>query len=74
MIRWQHPERGLLPPAAFLPIIENHPISVQVGEWVGATRQTVTSIMSDFKRKGILDTRDHYIHIVDKIQPGALLH
>jgi diguanylate cyclase (GGDEF)-like protein/PAS domain S-box-containing protein len=34
LIRWQHPERGLLAPAAFLPIIENHPISVAVGEWV----------------------------------------
>ena len=34
LIRWQHPERGLLPPAAFLPMIENHPISVEIGEWV----------------------------------------
>lgn len=34
LIRWQHPERGLLLPAAFLPIIENHPISVELGEWV----------------------------------------
>lgn len=34
LIRWQHPERGLLPPAAFLPVIENHPISVELGEWV----------------------------------------
>ncbi len=34
LIRWQHPERGLLPPFAFLPAIENHPISVDVGEWV----------------------------------------
>ncbi|MBP0048040.1 EAL domain-containing protein [Marinobacterium sp. AK62] len=34
LIRWQHPERGLLPPAAFLPVIENHPIAIEVGEWV----------------------------------------
>ena len=37
LIRWQHPERGLLPPAAFLPVIENHAISSEVGEWVIAT-------------------------------------
>ncbi len=37
LIRWQHPERGLLPPADFLPIIENHPISIEVGEWAIAT-------------------------------------
>ncbi|MCK2089174.1 EAL domain-containing protein [Thauera aromatica] len=34
LIRWQHPERGLLLPTAFLPIIEDHPISVELGEWV----------------------------------------
>ena len=34
LIRWQHPERGLLAPAAFLPLIENSPFSVDLGEWV----------------------------------------
>lgn len=34
LIRWQHPEQGLLAPAAFLPVIEGHELSVQVGEWV----------------------------------------
>lgn len=34
LIRWQHPERGLLAPAAFLPVVENHPISESIGEWV----------------------------------------
>jgi len=34
LIRWQHPARGLLPPADFLPVIEDHPIGVELGEWV----------------------------------------
>ncbi len=34
LIRWQHPEQGLLSPAKFLPVIENHPLAVTVGEWV----------------------------------------
>ena len=34
LIRWQHPERGLLLPAAFLPIIDEHAISIELGEWV----------------------------------------
>jgi len=34
LIRWNHPERGLLHPCDFLPIIENHPVSVSIGEWV----------------------------------------
>ncbi|MDR3370407.1 EAL domain-containing protein [Rhodoferax sp.] len=40
LIRWQHPERGLLPPAQFLPLIEDHPLAVTLGEWViGAALQ-----------------------------------
>jgi diguanylate cyclase (GGDEF)-like protein/PAS domain S-box-containing protein len=34
LIRWQHPERGLLAPGLFLPVIEDDPLSVEVGEWV----------------------------------------
>jgi diguanylate cyclase (GGDEF)-like protein/PAS domain S-box-containing protein len=40
LIRWQHPERGLLSPAAFLPAIENHSLAVKVGEWVIDTALT----------------------------------
>jgi EAL domain-containing protein (putative c-di-GMP-specific phosphodiesterase class I) len=34
LIRWQHPELGLLPPLNFLPAIEGHGISIKLGEWV----------------------------------------
>jgi diguanylate cyclase (GGDEF)-like protein/PAS domain S-box-containing protein len=37
LIRWQHPQRGLLPPGDFLPTIENHPLACEVGQWVIAT-------------------------------------
>ncbi|MFU8837577.1 MAG: EAL domain-containing protein [Thiohalomonadaceae bacterium] len=37
LIRWQHPVKGLLPPSSFLPVIEDHPLSSEVGEWVIAT-------------------------------------
>ena len=40
LIRWQHPEQGLLAPAAFLPVIEDHPLAVAVGEWVIDTALT----------------------------------
>jgi diguanylate cyclase (GGDEF)-like protein/PAS domain S-box-containing protein len=33
LIRWQHPEKGLLPPAVFLPVIEDHPLAVELGDW-----------------------------------------
>ena len=34
LIRWLHPELGLLPPIEFLPIIERHELTIKVGEWV----------------------------------------
>jgi EAL domain-containing protein (putative c-di-GMP-specific phosphodiesterase class I) len=34
LIRWQHPEKGLLPPVVFLPVIEDHALAVEIGEWV----------------------------------------
>ncbi|MGJ9419076.1 EAL domain-containing protein [Massilia sp. CMS3.1] len=37
LIRWQHPQRGLVLPGDFLPTIENHAISVTIGEWVIST-------------------------------------
>jgi diguanylate cyclase (GGDEF)-like protein/PAS domain S-box-containing protein len=40
LIRWQHPEKGLLSPAMFLPFIEDHPLAVDIGEWVIDTALT----------------------------------
>ena len=34
LIRWRHPERGLLPPGAFLPAIEGDELMVDIGDWV----------------------------------------
>jgi len=33
LIRWQHPERGLLQPASFVPSIEDHELVEQLGDW-----------------------------------------
>jgi len=34
LIRWQHPERGLLPPGAFLDVAMGHDIDIDLGRWV----------------------------------------
>jgi diguanylate cyclase (GGDEF)-like protein/PAS domain S-box-containing protein len=33
LIYWQHPDKGLLSPDDFLPVIENHQLAVDLGEW-----------------------------------------
>ncbi|ATJ84658.1 putative bifunctional diguanylate cyclase/phosphodiesterase [Halomonas beimenensis] len=34
LVRWQHPEEGLLSPAAFLPLVEGSSLESVLGEWV----------------------------------------
>lgn len=34
LIRWRHPERGVLAPGAFLPMIEDHEVMIDLGYWV----------------------------------------
>lgn len=37
LVRWQHPEQGLLAPSAFLPLLEQHPVGILLGKWVVKT-------------------------------------
>ncbi|MEW8585058.1 MAG: EAL domain-containing protein, partial [Candidatus Thiodiazotropha sp.] len=34
LIRWQHPEEGQLYPGSFLPTISDHPLMLELGDWV----------------------------------------
>ena len=34
LLRWRHPTRGLILPAAFLPVLETHLVAYEVGNWV----------------------------------------
>ncbi|MEH6357654.1 MAG: EAL domain-containing protein [Pseudomonadales bacterium] len=50
LIRWQHPERGLLNPMEFLPLIEHNPMLVEMGEWV---IDTVLTQISQWQETGL---------------------
>jgi diguanylate cyclase (GGDEF)-like protein/PAS domain S-box-containing protein len=50
LLRWQHPERGLVPPLDFIPILEDTGLIVPVGEWVV---RSVCLQLRQWQREGV---------------------
>jgi diguanylate cyclase (GGDEF)-like protein/hemerythrin-like metal-binding protein/PAS domain S-box-containing protein len=50
LIRWNHPQHGILLPGTFLPVIKDHFLSVKLGEWVIKSAMEQISI---FNKNGI---------------------
>jgi len=66
LIRWQHPEKGLLMPDAFIPAAEETGLIIPLGEWV---IQTVCSQMDIWSKTNI-----HALHICLNISPIQMMH
>lgn len=50
LIRWQHPTRGLLLPAEFLPALEKDDLAIELGDWV---LKTAVGHLCAWKRQGL---------------------
>ncbi|MGB0466004.1 MAG: EAL domain-containing protein [Pontibacterium sp.] len=50
LIRWQHPEHGLLLPARFLPIVEGHELGIEIDHWV---LQQAFSLLDSWLSQGV---------------------
>jgi diguanylate cyclase (GGDEF)-like protein/PAS domain S-box-containing protein len=49
LVRWQHPERGLVPPATFIPLAESSELIVSLDRWMLAE---VCRLLAQIKREG----------------------
>lgn len=78
LLRWRHPERGLVSPADFIPLAESTGLIVDIGRWVIATAcKDATSWPSDVKVTVNLSSvqfekGDLYKSIVDALNASGL--
>jgi diguanylate cyclase (GGDEF)-like protein/PAS domain S-box-containing protein len=79
LVRWQHPERGLLPPGDFLPLIDDHDLIIDLGDWV---IERVLKQMSIWHAQGLdlvvsINTAARQLHHPDffaKLQASLAAH
>lgn len=56
LIRWRHPERGLVPPDSFIPVLEQSKLINEVGLWV---LESACQTLGEWQAAGL----DHYLSI-----------
>jgi diguanylate cyclase (GGDEF)-like protein len=87
LVRWQHPERGLITPEQFIPLAERSGLIVEIGEWVlnqacqqlvawqtaGLTDLVVSVNLSPVQfRRGDLDQQVHAALVRSGLAPAGL--
>jgi diguanylate cyclase (GGDEF)-like protein/PAS domain S-box-containing protein len=52
LIRWQHPEKGTISPADFIPVLETSGLILEVGQWV---LEQACRALQDWQQQGLWD-------------------
>ncbi len=79
LIRWQHPERGLLSPIEFLPLVTDTSLEIDIGNWV---LQTALSQTEKWHEAGvnlevsvnIASAHLQTAHFIDDVESALALH
>ena len=66
LLRWEHPDRGLIPPADFIPLAEETGLIVPIGRWV---IETACSQLAEWHRAG---ASDHGLYMSINLSPHQL--
>ncbi|MDQ7073401.1 MAG: GGDEF domain-containing phosphodiesterase [Gammaproteobacteria bacterium] len=63
LIRWFHPDKGIIPPLAFLPLIDGTDMELQVGDWVikQALEQMADWLNQDIKLEVSVNIASHHL-------------
>ncbi|WP_372927482.1 EAL domain-containing protein [Marinobacter sp.] len=87
LIRWNHPEKGMIAPGSFLPTVENSHLEVPMGQWVlreaihqlnnwlAAGENLAVSINISARHlmdRSFADFLDNYLHSHADLDPGLI--
>jgi diguanylate cyclase (GGDEF)-like protein len=78
LLRWRHPERGMIPPAEFIPVAEDIGLISQLGEWVLASACVEAASWPDHVRLAVnvspVQFRNHTLalHVASALASSGL--
>jgi diguanylate cyclase (GGDEF)-like protein len=67
LVRWNHPERGMIPPGEFIPLAESSGLIVPIGKWV------VAQACQQLKALEMRCGTDRRLHMALNVSPRQLL-
>jgi diguanylate cyclase (GGDEF)-like protein/PAS domain S-box-containing protein len=72
LVRWRHPERGLLPPGAFLPFAESSDLILEIDRWVLANGCAAAAAWGDGPDAPDLTVNVSARHVGRGLLPGLI--